>query len=332
MWRHKEPVKIAIIGFGAVGQGVAKIVREIPFIEVAAIADSKGVAITPNIEDTINRKQAGRPISNSSLNALDVITRVDHDITVEVTPTNIIDGEPGLMHIREALKHGRHVVTSNKGPLVKRFNELMKLASDCKVMLRYEATVGGAMPIINLVRETLTGSKVLNIVGVFNGTCNYILTRMTEEGLDYDHVLSEAQDMGIAEADPTYDVMGIDTACKVIILANSVFEQAVTFEDVNITGITKITSDALRLAKERAYSVKLIGDVKGLKVSPMMVPGEHPLSVGGTLNAASIMTDNAGEITITGKGAGSIETASAILSDIIGICKELNYYGGDIRS
>jgi homoserine dehydrogenase len=332
MWKHKEPVKISIIGFGAVGQGVAKIVRGIPFIEVAAIADSKGVAITPNIEDTLNRKQAGRPISNSSLNALDVITRVDHDITVEVTPTNIIDGEPGLTHIREALKHGRHVVTSNKGPLVKRFNELMKLASDCKVMLRYEATVGGAMPIINLVRETLTGSKVLNIVGVFNGTCNYILTRMTEEGLDYDHVLSEAQDMGIAEADPTYDVMGIDTACKVIILANSVFEQAVTFEDVSITGITKITSDALRLAKERAYSVKLIGDVKGLKVSPMMVPGEHPLSVGGTLNAASIMTDNAGEITITGKGAGSIETASAILSDIIGICKQLNYYVGDVRS
>lgn len=326
MWKHKEPVKISIIGFGAVGRGVAKLVKGIPFIEVTAIADSKGVAITPNIEETLNKKQAGRPISNSSLSALDVITSVDHDITVEVTPTNIIDGEPGLTHIREALRHGRHVVTSNKGPLVKRFSELMKLASDYNVMMRYEATVGGAMPIINLVRETLTGSKVLNIVGVFNGTCNYILTRMTEEGLDYDHVLSEAQDMGIAEADPTYDVTGIDTACKVIILANSVFGQDVTFEDVNITGITKITSDALRLAKERAYSVKLIGDVKELKVSPMMVPGEHPLSVGGTLNAASIMTDNAGEITVTGKGAGSIETASAILSDIIGICKELHYY------
>jgi homoserine dehydrogenase len=323
MHEYDQRVKISIIGFGAVGQGVAKVVKDIPFIEVRAIADSKGVAMTPDIEEVLNRKRAGLPISNSDLSAIDVIMRVDHDITVEVTPTNIIDGEPGLMHIREALKRGRHVVTSNKGPLVKRFNELMKLASDHKVMLRYEATVGGAMPMINLVREALTGSKVLNIVGVFNGTCNYILTRMTEEGLDYDHVLSEAQDMGIAEADPTYDVMGIDTACKVVILANSVFKQNVTLNDVDVTGITKITADALRLAKERSYSVKLIGDVKGLKVSPMMVPAGHPLSVGGTLNAASIATDNAGEITVTGKGAGSIETASAILSDIISIYKEL---------
>ncbi len=323
MHKYGKRVKISIIGFGAVGQGVAAVVKDIPFIEVTAIADSKGVAITPDIEEVLNRKRAGLPISNSNLSAIDVIMKVDHDITVEVTPTNIIDGEPGLMHIREALKHGRNVVTSNKGPLVKRFNELMQLASNYKVMLRYEATVGGAMPMINLVQEALTGSKVRNIVGVFNGTCNYILTRMTEEGLDYNHVLSEAQDMGIAEADPTYDVMGIDTASKVVILANSVFKQNVTLDDVDITGIVKITADALRLAKERSYSVKLIGDVKGLKVSPMMVPAGHPLSVGGTLNAASIMTDNAGEITVTGKGAGSIETASAILGDIISIYKEL---------
>jgi len=323
MHKYDRRVKISIIGFGAVGQGVAKVVKDVPFIEVIAIADSKGVVMTPDIEEVLTRKQAGLPISNSDLSAIDVIMRVDHDITVEVTPTNIIDGEPGLMHIREALKRGRHVVTSNKGPLVKRFNELMRLANDHRVMLRYEATVGGAMPMINLVREALTGSRVLNIVGVFNGTCNYILTRMTEEGLDYDHVLSEAQDMGIAEADPTYDVMGIDTACKVVILANSIFKQNVTLNDVDVTGIIKITADALRLAKERSYSVKLIGDVKGLKVSPMMVPVGHPLSVGGTLNAASIATDNAGEITVTGKGAGSIETASAILSDIISIYKEL---------
>ena len=323
MHKYDRRVKISIIGFGAVGQGVAKVVKDIPFIEVRAIADSKGVAMTPDIEEVLTRKQAGLPISNSDLSAIDVIMHVDHDITVEVTPTNIIDGEPGLMHIREALKRGRHVVTSNKGPLVKRFNELMRLANDHRVMLRYEATVGGAMPMINLVREALTGSRVLNIVGVFNGTCNYILTRMTEEGLDYDHVLSEAQDMGIAEADPTYDVMGIDTACKVVILANSIFKQNVTLNDVDVTGIIKITADALRLAKERSYSVKLIGDVKGLKVSPMMVPVGHPLSVGGTLNAASIATDNAGEITVTGKGAGSIETASAILSDIVSIYKEL---------
>lgn len=177
------------------------------------------------------------------------------------------------------------------------------------------------MPIINLIRDTLAGTQVLGIRGVLNGTCNYILTRMAEEALEYDQVLSEAQDMGIAEADPTYDVAGIDTACKVVILANAFFNHHVTFADVSVTGIDRITQDALQLARQRGFVVKLIGDVQELTVSPKLIPLGHPLNVSGTLNAASILTDTAGEITVAGKGAGSIETASAILSDVLSLMR-----------
>ena len=313
--------KLSIIGFGAVGQGVAKVVQNMPQLKVVAIADSKGVALMPDLEDVLALKRAGQPIANSDLTALDVIRIVDHDVVVEVTPTNIDDGDPGLTHFREALKNKRNVVTSNKGPLVAAFGELTQLACTQGVGLRYEATVGGAMPIINLIRDTLAGARVLGIRGVLNGTCNYILTRMAEEALDYDQVLSEAQDMGIAEADPTYDVTGIDTACKVVILANAFFDRNATFKDVNLTGIERITQDALQLARQRGFVVKLIGDVQELTVSPKLIPLGHPLNVNGTLNAASILTDTAGEITVAGKGAGSIETASAILSDVLSLMR-----------
>ena len=321
MQNSSPPFKLAIVGFGAVGQGVAQVVQNAPQVEVVAIADSKGVALTPDLKEALACKRAGKSIANSNLTALDVIRSVDHDVVVEVTPTNIDNGEPGLTHVREALKNKRNVVTSNKGPLVVAFDELTELARAQGVALRYEATVGGAMPIINLIRDTLAGAQVLGIRGVLNGTCNYILTRMADEALEYDQVLSEAQDMGIAEADPTYDVAGIDTACKVVILANAFFNRHVTFADVSVIGIEQVTQDALQLARQRGFMVKLIGDVEELTVSPKLIPLGHPLNVSGTLNAASILTDTAGEITVAGKGAGSIETASAILSDVLNLMR-----------
>ncbi len=316
------PLRVSIIGFGAVGQGVATLLQDLPGIEVVAVADSRGVALTPQLVPLLSQKRAGHPIANSALTALDVIRTIEHDVVVEVTPTNIENGEPGLTHMRAALENGRSIVTSNKGPLVVAFHELVQLARKRDVALRYEATVGGAMPIISLIREALAGNRILDIMGVLNGTCNYILTRMAEEALDYEQVLSEAQDMGIAEADPTYDVMGIDTACKVVILANSFFNANVTYADVAVTGIDRITPDALKLARQRGFAIKLIGEVRDLTVSPKMIPAGHPLNVGGTLNAASILTAHAGAITVTGKGAGSLETASAIVSDILSIQKD----------
>ena len=180
------------------------------------------------------------------------------------------------------------------------------------------------MPVLNLANDVLAGNTITNVEGIFNGTCNYILTRMMEEHAPYEQMLAEAQELGYAETDPTYDVEGIDTACKLVILANCVFGMNATHEDVTITGITKITPEALLLAQNEGYVIKLIGEVNDsrINVAPKLVPIDHPLAVGGSLNVASVQTDLSGPITVTGRGAGSIETASAILSDMISIYRD----------
>ncbi|MFZ3059164.1 MAG: homoserine dehydrogenase [Candidatus Methanoperedens sp.] len=327
-------IKISIIGFGAVGQGVARsllskqeyLKKQGYDIRVVAISDSKGSEINTkgiDLENALNRKKQKGTVAAGTETALEIIREVEHDIVVEVTPTNIQNGEPGLGNIRAALHAGRHVVTSNKGPLALRFTELKEAAEDNGLHLRYEATVGGAVPIFNLVHEALAGNSIIGIEGILNGTCNYILTRMAEESMPYELVLKEAQELGIAETDPTYDVEGIDSAIKLVIIANSIFGQNATYSDVDVTGITKITPEALELANKNNYVVKLVCEVREsrLTVAPRLVPKRHPLAVGGTLNVASILTDLAGRITISGKGAGSIETASSILSDILYIAR-----------
>ncbi len=291
-------------------------------IKIVGIADLKGVIVNENglSEDAIMKLKTGK--KSEDMTSRDVIKEIEHEVMVEATPTNVENGEPGLTHIITALESDRHVVTSNKGPLALEYRRLMELAAKRGKELRFEAAVGGAMPIISLVRENLAGNGIISIKGILNGTCNYILTRMEEEELPYEHVLKEAQEIGIAESEPSKDVEGIDTAVKLVILANSVFDMNATYKDVEVTGITEITPDALKLANDAGYMIKLIGEVDRdgcLKVAPRLVPKEDPLNVGGTLNVATIKTDLAGDIAIIGKGAGAIEAASAILSDIIRI-------------
>ncbi len=326
-----KTVRISIIGFGNVGSGVAEVIKrkreEIMRkhgldIKIVGIANLSGIVVDENglSEDTIAKFKLGE--TKEDMTALNMIKEVEHEVVVETTPTNVENGKPGLTHITTALESDRHVVTSNKGPLALQYKKLMKLAASRGKELRFEAAVGGAMPIISLIRDNLAGKGVISIKGILNGTCNYILTRMVEEGLPYEHVLKEAQERGIAEADPSKDVEGIDTAVKLVILANSVFDRDMTYKDVEVAGITDITPEALKLANGAGYVIKLIGDVdrgECLKVAPRLVPKANPLNVGGTLNVATIKTDLAGDITVIGKGAGPIEAASAILSDIIGI-------------
>ena len=329
--KKPKTVRISIIGFGNVGGGVTEVIRrkreEIVRkhgidIKIVGIAYLRGVIVNENglSEDEITKLKTGE--KREDMTSRDVIKDVEHEIMVEATPTNVENGEPGLTHIITALESDRHVVTSNKGPLALEYRRLMELAAERGKEIRFEAAVGGAMPIISLIRENLAGNGIISIEGILNGTCNYILTRMAEEGLPYEHVLKEAQEIGIAESDPSKDVEGIDTAVKLVILANSVFDMDATYKDVAVTGITEITPDALKLANDAGYMIKLIGEVNGdgsLKVAPRLVPKDDPLNVGGTLNVATIKTDLAGDITVIGKGAGPIEAASAILSDIIRI-------------
>ncbi|MEA1907715.1 MAG: homoserine dehydrogenase [Euryarchaeota archaeon] len=318
-------LRISIIGFGAVGQGVAGVLMRTNHpVKVVAIADSRGAVVDKSgvdLEAALKRKKDTGTVATTDMTAVDIIESVDHEIVVETTPTEMETGGIGLIHIRKAFEMGRHVVTSNKGPLVAKYSELRGLARKNNLHFRFEATVGGAMPILNLSEEALAGNRILAIEGVLNGTCNYILSRMDDEGVSYEQALGEAQELGIAEADPTADVDGIDTVAKIVILANSVFGMDVGYEDVDVTGIAKITPEAFKLAKDGGYTIKLIGEIQDglLKVAPKMVPRNHPLNIGGTFNLASIRTELAGRITIGGIGAGSIETASAILSDVLWI-------------
>ena len=331
-----KTVRISIIGFGNVGGGVAEVIRRKREdiarkygldIKIVGIADLKGIIVDENglSEEAVMafRTVDKKLINRVDMTSVELIKEVEHEVMVEATPTNVEDGEPGLTHIITALESGKHVVTSNKGPLAVEYKKLMELAANRGKEIKFEATVGGAIPIISLVRKNLAGNAILSIKGILNGTCNYILTRMAEEGLPYEHVLKEAQEIGIAEADPSKDVEGIDTAVKLVILANSIFDRYATCKDVEVTGITEITPDALKLADDAGYVIKLIGEVdRGegcLKVAPRLVPHGDPLNVGGTLNVATIKTDLAGDITVIGKGAGPIEAASAILSDVISI-------------
>ena len=328
-----KTLRIAVIGMGSVGQGVLKVLadskglypdRNVAF-KIVAVADSKGVAVDENGFDPakILKEKHDGGLKRSGMSTLDYIVSGNYDVLVDVTPTDAKTGEPGLSYITSALNRGKHVVTSNKGPVALKYNVLKDLAWEKTVHFLYEATVGGAMPVFNLLHAPLAGNRVLGIKGIFNGTCNYILTRMASEGLPYDMVLSEAKELGYAEADPTYDVEGIDTALKVVILANAVFDMGVTLHDVSIVGISSITPEALKLASEDGYVIKLIGEIRPnggervLKVSPRLVPKSHPLAVQGTLNAALFETALAGDIVVIGKGAGSVETASAILSDLL---------------
>ncbi len=328
-------IRVSIIGFGAVGQGVAKVILDkqeylesiaIDF-KVVAIADSRTAVIDPNGLDlaaVISRKNTEGTVGTEKLTGLEIIESIDHDLVVETTPTNIVTGGAGLKNMFMAFKHRRNLVTSNKGPLAMQYGKLMEAADAGGSKFLFEATVGGAMPVLNLARDALAGNKITNVEGIFNGTCNYILTRMMEEHAPYEQMLAEAQELGYAETDPTYDVEGIDTVCKMVILANCIFGMNATHEDVTVTGITKITPEALLLAHNDGYVIKLIGEVNDsrINVAPKLVPIDHPLAVGGSLNVASVQTDLSGPITVTGRGAGSIETASAILSDMISIYRD----------
>jgi homoserine dehydrogenase len=330
-----KTVRCSIIGFGAIGQGVAEVLlMKKEYLEnigldvrVVAVVDSKGATISPDgvdLADCLARKKEKRTVALEKITGLEVIKSIDHELVIETTPTNIETGGAGLLNMLAAFEMGRDVVTSNKGPLTLRYRELVETAKAAGSSFRFEATVGGSMPVLNFAKEVLAGNNIRSVKGILNGTCNYILTRMLEERASYTDILAESMELGIAETDPTYDVEGIDSACKLVILANAIFGLEATYKDVDVTGITKITPEALEMAYENGHVIKLIGEVsrERIHVAPRLVPINHPLAVGGTLNVASLDTELAGEITVTGKGAGSVETASAILSDLVSIYRE----------
>ena len=333
-------INLIIAGFGVIGRGFARVLVEKEEmikkdyginLKVSAICEYNGSIICDeragiDLKDALfyaEGKRLEKHPNWTSKASNEVIKDVAADILVELTPGNIINGEPGLSHIISALESKKHVVTSNKAPLALKFSELNDIAKKNNLKLKYEATVAGALPIINLYEKTLQVNKLNEIYGILNGTTNYILSKMTYDRVDFDTALREAQDAGFAESNPTYDINGYDTAAKVVILANALMNKKCIFSDVKITGIGDITQDVIELAKKSGYVIKLIGDVLSLEVSPRLIPASHPLNVSGSLNAIYLNTDVASEITVVGRGAGARETASSLFSDVLSIACEI---------
>ncbi len=318
-------MKVAVIGMGSVGRGVIEMIatKNLGFI-ITGIADSKsGVISTAAIDLKIllARKKKTGLCGDPKITAMDVVKKANYDVLVEVSPTNADTGEPALSYMKMAIQRKKHVVTSNKGPIALAYKKLKSLAGKKGVELRHEATVAGAIPVFHTLEHGLAGNEISAIFGVLNGTCNYILTRMAAEGLTYEQALLEAREMGYAEADPTYDVQGIDAAIKLVILANTIWRNGVTLDDVDRTGIDLLTPEAIRLAEDEDCTIRLIAEADKktglLRVSPRIIGKNHPLVVEGTLNAITIETDMAKEITLIGRGAGSVETASAVIGDLL---------------
>jgi len=334
--------KLAIIGFGVVGQGLAEILqkhrerlrREHGFeYSVVAVSDfNKGSAYDPKGLDLAMLLELAKsegisryPGAQTGWDALDTIKKSNADVVIEATYTNIQTGEPAYSHFRTALGAGKHLVTTNKGPTALFFRELAFLARQKKVHFRYEGTVMSGTPALNLAELFLAGNEIREIRGIVNGTTNFILTNM-EKGKSYAEALREAQELGFAEAVPDADVEGFDAMAKVIILAKAVMGADIRVSDVDRTGITKITLQDIETARTEGKRWKLIGRVVregGIvraSVKPEKLDVADPLAgVGGATNALTFQTDLIRNVTIIGPGAGKIETGYSILVDLLAI-------------
>ncbi|GGN21978.1 homoserine dehydrogenase [Halarchaeum nitratireducens] len=311
-------MRLAIVGTGAVGASVAELAAEYGHT-VTALADSRS-AVTDaagiDVESALARKRdEGRVGSGDPEDALNGA----YDCLVEATPTTLGDARPAYDHVRAAFERDRDVVLANKGPVAERYADVRALERESEGRLRFEATVGGAMPVLSTI-EDCGPAHVTGIRGVLNGTANFVLSRMAVEGLDYEHVLAEAQDLGVAEADPSFDVEGTDAALKCVIVANVLArgEREYTLADADVEGIVDVSSNALRLASGDGRTVRLIGEVVdgSVRVAPRTVPTNSPLAVSGTENVVQIGTTDAGRLNVSGRGTGGPETASAVLADV----------------
>ena len=310
--------RLAILGAGAVGRSVLELANTHGHV-VTAIADSQSAAIDADglePSDVLDRKDAGDAIGTGTVEDL---LASSYDILIEATPTTLGDAQPGFRHVRAALEADRDVVLANKGPMAERYADVRTLERESAGRVRFEATVGGAIPILSVIQD-YGPERIEAARGVLNGTANFILTRMSGEGLDFEHVLAEAQDLGVAEADPSFDVDGTDAALKCVILANVLTDgdPEFTLDDAAVEGIEDIPGIALELAAEDGRTVRLIGEATrdGISVAPKLVPENGTLAVTGTQNIVQVTTRDAGRLNISGRGAGGPETATAILADV----------------
>ena len=320
-----KTINIALLGLGTVGQGIVNVLKE----NNHEISQKVGFPI--NIKTVLVRNIEKAKAFDDNLNLTtdfsDIINDAEINIVVEV-----MGGEnPARQYMLQALQAKKHVITANKDVVALHGREMFEAATAHKVDFMFEASVGGGIPIIRPLKQCLTANKITEVMGIVNGTTNYMLTKMSNEGMDYTQVLKEAQEKGYAESDPTADVGGLDAARKLAILSSIAFNTKVSLKDVYVEGITKITPDDIKYAKELGYVVKLLAIAKDnvdngieVRVHPAFISNKHPLSsVNDVFNAIYINGNAVGEAMFYGRGAGSLPTASAVVADVIDVARNI---------
>jgi homoserine dehydrogenase len=321
----KKAIGIGLLGLGTVGSGVAEVLMS----KANSLAEQAGLPlILKKVMVRDVNKRRSLELSPNLLTSYpeEVLSHPEVDIVIE-----LIGGEhPAKEHIEQAIANGKHVATANKEVMAKHGHELFSLARKHNVDLRYEASVGSGIPLISSFQQDLAANKISSIHAILNGTTNYILTRMAQEGLDFTPTLKQAQELGYAEADPANDIEGIDAAYKLVILSNLAFRAKFVPEDVYHEGISNIAARDFLYAKEFGYAIKLLAIAKRhddkveMRVHPVFIPQDSQLAkVDGVYNAVEVETDLAGKLVFYGEGAGSLRASSAIMADVLAIARNI---------
>ncbi|MFN6183946.1 MAG: homoserine dehydrogenase [Burkholderiales bacterium] len=318
-----KPIQVGLLGIGTVGSGVFKVLQR----NQSEIMRRAGRGIEIHTVADLNVERAKALVGNSArvvADANQVVTNPDIDIVVELI------GGYGIARelVLKAIAHGKHVVTANKALLATHGNEIFAAASAKGVMVAFEAAVAGGIPVIKALREGLTANRIEWIAGIINGTTNFILSEMRSKGLSFAHVLKQAQELGYAEADPTFDIEGIDAAHKLTIMSAIAFGIPVQFDKAYVEGITQLTPEDIRYAEELGYRIKLLGITRRtaqgveLRVHPTLVPAKHLIAnVEGVMNSVLAKGDAVGQTLYYGPGAGSEPTASAVIADLVDVTR-----------
>jgi len=320
-----KPVRVGLIGLGTVGQGVIKVLRE--NADEITRRVGRPVIVTHASARDLKRE---RGVDLSGIEITSDSMRIARDAEVDVVAELIGGLSPARELILAAIARGKSVVTANKALIAADGNRIFEAARSAGVSVAFEAAVAGGIPIIKAIREGLAGNRIESVAGIINGTCNYILTQMTEKGADFADALAEAQKLGYAEADPTFDIEGVDAAHKLTILASIAFGIPLSFSAVTTEGITRVTAQDIANARQLGYRIKLLGIAKRcdgaveLRVQPTFIPEDKLLAkVDGVLNSVLVKGNAVGQVGFYGRGAGSEATASAVVADIVDIARAL---------
>jgi homoserine dehydrogenase len=318
-------IQLGLIGFGTIGTGVVRLLQQ----NGTLLEEKTGARLVlKRVADLDTVRDRGVSLSPGVLTADAAQVIDDPDISVVI---ELIGGyEPARSFVLRAIENGKHVVTANKALLALHGEEIYAAAACKGVEVLYEAAVAGGIPVLSAIKGNLAGNSFSTVLGILNGTCNYILSRMTKEGADFGAVLQDAQKLGYAEADPTFDIEGVDTAHKLCLLLSLCFGTRVDFREIHTEGITSISALDITFARDFGYRIKLLaigkldGDRIEARVHPTMIPDHYPLAdVDGAFNAIRLMGDFVGPVMFYGRGAGMDPTASAVMGDVIDVSRNL---------